>query len=258
MFYVSSKVGGWLQPQNVLSRHFEKYLHGMVLKLSGHVRNTISLLYKQKTGWNSDIWNFFSEKIDFFSNFGLFSLKIHFLSPAMFENVIVTSYVWPIFMILVSMERGDPIPYHADLPTLKNKNSYFDIQKFVFCTKKSYFLKLISQNAFWIFILYYMYFSYGKWMQEGLPNLTGSCHLAREWNTTQQKEQHKLDIFWQQIHTDGYIDTSLPPSFGVSYIDYRHDPPTTVQHRIPVPRPADKIPSFPRRILSDSGQNDDL
>ena len=39
----------------------------MVLKLSGHVRNTISLLYKQKTGWNSDIWNFFNEKIDFFS-----------------------------------------------------------------------------------------------------------------------------------------------------------------------------------------------
>ena len=49
-----------------LSRHFEKYLHGMVLKLSGHVRNTISLLYKLKTGWNFD----------------LFSLKIRFLSPA--------------------------------------------------------------------------------------------------------------------------------------------------------------------------------
>ena len=56
-----------MPPQNILSRHFEKYLHGMVLKLSGHVRNTISLLCKQKTGWNSDIWNFFSEKIDFFS-----------------------------------------------------------------------------------------------------------------------------------------------------------------------------------------------
>ena len=28
--------------------------------------------------------------------------------------------------------------------------------------KKSYFLKLISPNAFWTFILYYMYFSYGK------------------------------------------------------------------------------------------------
>ena len=46
----SSKVGRWLPSQNILSRHFEKYLHGMVLKLSGHVRNTISLLHKQKTG----------------------------------------------------------------------------------------------------------------------------------------------------------------------------------------------------------------
>ena len=88
-----SKVGGWLPPQNILSRHCEKYLHGMVLKLSGHARNTISLLYKQKTGWNFDIWNFYSEKIDFFFNFGLFSLKIRFLSPAMFENVIVKSSV---------------------------------------------------------------------------------------------------------------------------------------------------------------------
>ena len=89
----TSKVGGWLPPQNILSRHFEKYLHGMVLKLSGHVRNTISLLYKQNTRWNSDIWNFFSEKMDFFFNFGLFSLKLRFLSPAMFGNVIVTSCV---------------------------------------------------------------------------------------------------------------------------------------------------------------------
>ena len=38
--------------------------------------------------------------------------------------------------------------WSTDLPTLKNKNSYFDIQKFLFCTKKLYFLKLISQNAF--------------------------------------------------------------------------------------------------------------
>ena len=49
----SSKVSGGGSrgvepPQNILSRHFEKYLHGMVLKLSGHVRNTISLLYMQK------------------------------------------------------------------------------------------------------------------------------------------------------------------------------------------------------------------
>ena len=46
----NSKVGGWLPPQNILSHHFEKYLHGMVPKRLGHVRNTISLLYKHKTG----------------------------------------------------------------------------------------------------------------------------------------------------------------------------------------------------------------
>ena len=84
--------------------------------------------------------------------------------------------------------------WKSDLPTLKNKNSYFDIQKFVFCTKKSYFLKLISQNAFWTFILYYMYFSYGKWMQEGLPNLTGSCHLAREWKIIKVLHNKKNSI----------------------------------------------------------------
>ena len=39
----------------------------MVLKLSGHVRNTISLLYMQKTGWNSDIWNFLAKKWIFLS-----------------------------------------------------------------------------------------------------------------------------------------------------------------------------------------------
>ena len=89
----------------------------MVLKLSGHVRNTISLLYKQKTGWNSDIWNFFSEKIDFFFNFGLFSLKIRFLSPAMFENVIVMSYIdrfsW--FWYQWKEETQYPIPWNQTI-----------------------------------------------------------------------------------------------------------------------------------------------
>ena len=109
----SSKVRGWLPPPNIWIRHFEKYLHGMVLKLSGHVRNTISLLYKQKTGWNSDIWNFCSEKIDFFFNFGLLSLKIRLKE---------SGHVWkrhcdvirlPIVMILVSMERRGPTLYHG-------------------------------------------------------------------------------------------------------------------------------------------------
>ena len=69
----SSKVGGWLPPQNILSCHFEKYLHGMVLKLSGHVRNTISLLIRKKPGWNFDILNFFSEKIFFFHFWSIFT-----------------------------------------------------------------------------------------------------------------------------------------------------------------------------------------
>ena len=50
----------------------------MVLKLSGHVTNTIFLLYKQNTGWNSDIWNFFSEKIDFFAILVYFHWKSAF------------------------------------------------------------------------------------------------------------------------------------------------------------------------------------
>ena len=42
-------------------RHFEKYLHTMMLKLTEHVGIAIFLLYKQKTRWNSDIQNFYSE-----------------------------------------------------------------------------------------------------------------------------------------------------------------------------------------------------
>ena len=111
--------GGWLPPQNILSCHFDKYLHGMVLKLSGHVRNTVSLLYKQKSGWNSDFWNFFSEKMDFF-----FQFWFTFTENPLFESGHVWKrhcdiIRWPIFMILVSMERGDPTLYHG------TKQSYF-------------------------------------------------------------------------------------------------------------------------------------
>ena len=62
----SSKVGMWLPPQNILGRHFEKYMHGMVLKLSGHVKNTISLLYKPKPGEIPIFGTFLAKKIDFF------------------------------------------------------------------------------------------------------------------------------------------------------------------------------------------------
>ena len=78
--------------------------------------------------------------------------------------------------------------WKTKIRTLTSKNLYL--------VKKSYFLKLISQNAFWTFILNYMYFSYGKWMQEGLPNLTGSCHLAREWKIIQvlHNKQNSINL----------------------------------------------------------------
>ena len=66
----------------------------MKLKLSRDVKKTTPLLYKQKSGWNSHCRKFFSEKIDFIFQFwSFFSLEIRFLSPTMFENVIVTSFV---------------------------------------------------------------------------------------------------------------------------------------------------------------------
>ena len=40
-----------------------------MLKLTEHVRITIFLLYKQKTRWNSDIQNFYSEILNFFFEF---------------------------------------------------------------------------------------------------------------------------------------------------------------------------------------------
>ena len=59
----------------------------MDLTLKEHIRNTISLLYKQRTGWNVDIWNFFSEKNNF-GHFGLyFAENQHFLVG----HVLITS-----------------------------------------------------------------------------------------------------------------------------------------------------------------------
>ena len=51
--------------KKTLIRHFEKYLHTMMLKLTEHVVIIIFLLYKQKTRWNSDIQNFYSEILNF-------------------------------------------------------------------------------------------------------------------------------------------------------------------------------------------------
>ena len=63
----SSKVGRCLPPKNILSRHFEKYVHGMVLKLSGHVRNTIFLFICKKLGEIPIFGTFLAKKIDFLS-----------------------------------------------------------------------------------------------------------------------------------------------------------------------------------------------
>ena len=81
----------------------------MDLKLTEHVRNAISLLCKQKNRWSSDIWNFFSKKI----NFGLyFAENLHFqVGPVLLSHCDVIR--WLIFMILVSMERGDPTLYYG-------------------------------------------------------------------------------------------------------------------------------------------------
>ena len=59
----------------------------MMLKLTEHVGTTIFLLYDQKTRWNSDIQNFYSEIL----NFRLFLRKIsQFSGPACFFDVITT------------------------------------------------------------------------------------------------------------------------------------------------------------------------
>ena len=58
-----------------------------MLKLAEHVDITIFLLYKQKTRWNFDIQNFYSEIV----NFRLFfATKSQFSGPACFYDVIAT------------------------------------------------------------------------------------------------------------------------------------------------------------------------
>ena len=58
-----------------------------MLKLAEHIDITIFFLYKQKTRWNSDIQNFYSEIV----NFRLFfAIKSQFSGPACFYDVITT------------------------------------------------------------------------------------------------------------------------------------------------------------------------
>ena len=97
--------GGWLPPENILSRHFETYLHDMDLKLIEHVRNTISFFIsketKKKPSEISIFRSFFAKKINFGEN-------RHFrVSHVSLRHCDVIR--WPIFMILVSVERGSTV-----------------------------------------------------------------------------------------------------------------------------------------------------
>ena len=63
-----------------------------MLKLTEHVGITIFLLYKQKTWWNSDIQNLYSEILNFL-NFRLapiFRQKSKFSGPTCFYDVLTT------------------------------------------------------------------------------------------------------------------------------------------------------------------------
>ena len=43
------RIGGWLPPEKFKSRHFEKFIDCMVLKLTVNIRNVISFSCKPKT-----------------------------------------------------------------------------------------------------------------------------------------------------------------------------------------------------------------
>ena len=53
------------------------------------------------------------------------------------------------FEIISTYDTSKQETIISDLPTLKNKNSYFDIRKFLFCTKNSYFSELILKLNFY-------------------------------------------------------------------------------------------------------------
>ena len=75
-----------------------------MLKLTEHVGITIFLLYKQKTRWNSDIQNFYSEIL----NFRLFYAKYRNFQVrhVLWRHNYVTP--WLIVLILVCMSREGP------------------------------------------------------------------------------------------------------------------------------------------------------
>ena len=98
----------------------------MVLKLSGHVRNTISLLYMQKTPGEIPIFGtFLAKKVIFCQFWSMFTENPLFESGHAWKRH-CDAIRWPIFMNLVSMEREDPTLYHG------TKQSYFRPVNFKF------------------------------------------------------------------------------------------------------------------------------
>ena len=61
-----------------------------MLKLTEHVGITISLLYKQKTRWKSDIQNFYSEILNFRLSYAKNRNLAQFSGPACLYDVITT------------------------------------------------------------------------------------------------------------------------------------------------------------------------
>ena len=109
----SQRVRGVDATFSVLRKHKfailkKKYLHTMMLKLTEHVGITISLLYKQKTRWNSDIQNFYSEILNFDPILRKKSQFSSIFRPGMslWRHNYVTH--WSIVLILVCMDKECP------------------------------------------------------------------------------------------------------------------------------------------------------
>ena len=157
----------------------------------------------------------------------------------------------------MSCQKPDFNPWYRPANFEKHKFVFWHPKIRILYQKIVFFKTNISER---ILNIYSTNFSYGKWMQEGLPNSTGSCELARECKIIKvlhnKKEQHKLDIFWQQIHR--YILPSIIWCQLHRLSSSWSTVPYNIQYQLAVARPVDKTWSFPHQILSDSGQNDDL
>ena len=87
-----------MPPENILSRHFEKYLYAMQQKLTEYLTITISFLISQNP-----------VKIGYLELYIYISLKIGYFGLGDNYDVTVTGLV----LTLVCMERGDPYYYYG-------------------------------------------------------------------------------------------------------------------------------------------------